>query len=355
MKREARLLHDKAIESLVLSIEHFNRPSDHGRPEAVIILIERSFEHLLKAAIIHKGGRIREPRERETIGFDKCVRKCLTDKTVQCLTDEQALTIQIINSLRDAAQHYFVEISEPQLYMYAQAGVTLFGAIQESVFGLKLRDQLPARVLPVTTAPPHSLASLIDAEFAEVKQLLKPGSRRRLQAKARLRSLAVLEASVRGERSQPGEGELNRVLRGIKRGTKWQDLFPGVATLNLDTEGTGLNVTIRLTKTEGEPVRLVPEGTPGATVIAVKKVNELGFYSLGLNQLAEKLGLSGPKTLALIKHLHLQDDDECYREITIGKAVFKRYSSVALDRLKTALPDVDRADVWKANRPGKAA
>jgi hypothetical protein len=183
MRREARLLQTKSLDSLVVAIEHFNQSSDRGRVEAVLILLDHAFELLLKAAILHKGGRIREPRAKETIGFDKSVRKCLSDAQVKCLSEEQALTIQIINSLRDAAQHYLVQVSEQQLYMYAQAGVTLYGQVQESVFGVKLRDQLPDRVLPVTTSPPTSLANLIETEFSEVKDLLKPASRQKLAAK----------------------------------------------------------------------------------------------------------------------------------------------------------------------------
>ena len=60
----------KATDSALLSIEHFNRPWDRGRHEAVLILIDRSFELLLKAVIVYKGGKIREPRAKETIGFD---------------------------------------------------------------------------------------------------------------------------------------------------------------------------------------------------------------------------------------------------------------------------------------------
>jgi hypothetical protein len=115
MKRETRLLLDHALDSLVLSIELFNRPWDQGRKEAVLIFLDRSFELLLKSSIVHLGGRIREPRAKETIGFDKCVRKCSSDKNVNCLTEDQALTVQIINSFRDAAQHYLLDMSEQQL------------------------------------------------------------------------------------------------------------------------------------------------------------------------------------------------------------------------------------------------
>jgi hypothetical protein len=36
---------------------------------------------LLKAAIVDRGGRIAERRGKQTIGFDHCVRKSLTDAT----------------------------------------------------------------------------------------------------------------------------------------------------------------------------------------------------------------------------------------------------------------------------------
>ena len=60
MKKEARLLHNKAVDSLVLSIEFFDRPVERARADSVLILMDHAFEMLLKAAIVHRGGRIRE-------------------------------------------------------------------------------------------------------------------------------------------------------------------------------------------------------------------------------------------------------------------------------------------------------
>ncbi len=351
MKKEARLLLTKSLDSLVLAIERFNSPWDRGRQEVMLILLDRAFELVLKSAILHRGGRIREPREKETIGFDKCVRKCVSEEKVKCLTNEQALTVQIVNSLRDAAQHYMVHVSEQQLYLYAQAGVTLYGDILQSVFGQNLRDQLPDRVLPVCASPPKDLPSVVKAEFEDIKSLIAPKSRKALQARAKIRALAVVEASLNGVRSQPGEGELNRLLKQVREGKTWQQLFPGVASLELAADGDGIGVAIRLTKSEGEPVHLVPEGTPGATVVSVKRVNELGFYSLGLGDLAQKLGISAPRVLALIKHLKLQDRDEFFRELHIGAARFKRYSPKALSTLQETLKIVDMEKVWQLNKP----
>jgi len=174
MKREANTLLRKAFDSLILSVDHFNRPWDCGRQEAVLILLDRAFELLMKSAIVHQGGQIRETNLKETIGFDHCVRKCLSDGTVRCLTEEEALTVQIINSLRDAAQHYMIGISERLLYLYTQAGFTLFKGLLKKVFTRNLGDEFPERVLPVSTTPPSDFVTLIEAEFGDIKRLVAP-------------------------------------------------------------------------------------------------------------------------------------------------------------------------------------
>lgn len=56
MKKETSILFNKALNSLILSVEHFNRPWDKGRTEAILIFLDHSFEMLLKAAILHRGG-----------------------------------------------------------------------------------------------------------------------------------------------------------------------------------------------------------------------------------------------------------------------------------------------------------
>ncbi len=348
MKKRARLLFDKSLESFVLSIEHFNRPWDRGRKEAVLILLDRAFELLLKAIIIHKGGRIREPYAKETIGHQKCVRKCLTDKQVKCLSEEQGLTIQMINSFRDAAQHDIVELSEQELYMYSQAGVTLYKDLIKAELDEQLSSYMPERVLPVSADPPKDLHSMVEADFKEIRSLLKPGSRRQIEAKARLKSFAIVEASLDGVRSQPSEMELRKMVKDVQAGKRWQDIFPGVANLQLSTSGSGINVDIRITKKEGESVQLVPEGTPGATVLAVKRVNELDYYSLGARELAKKANLTMPKLVALVRHLKLQESSEYFKEVKIGRTVHKRYSATALDKIKKSLQNVNIDEVWKS-------
>lgn len=346
MKRECRLLRTKAVDSFVLGIEHFNRPWDRGRVDAVLILLDHAFEMLLKSAILHRGGAIRKPREKQTIGFDECLRKALSDGDVRFLTQEQVLQLQALNTLRDAAQHHLVDLSEQHLYIHAQAGVTLFRDLLHAVFGQALRVELPTRVLPLSTTAPTDIAMLFEHEAKEVQRLLRPGKRRRTEAAAKLRALAIVDAAMRGDRLQPTDAELRKLGKEISRGRAWNEVFPGVAAIELNTSGTGPSLSLRISKKEGVPIQLVAEGTPGATVVAVQKVDSLGFYNLGRDQLAKQLGLSGPKTTALIRHLKIQDDPECYRRIMIGKATFDRYSQKAIEKVRAASASFDMDSVW---------
>ena len=352
MKREARLLLDKASDSVLISIELFNRPNDRGRVSSTLILLDHAFEMLLKAALVHRGGRIRERRARETIGFDSCVRRGLSDGKVKFLTEEQALLLQSINGLRDAAQHHLLEISEGQLYVHAQAGITLFRDLLKDVFGQDLADRLPKRVLPVSTSPPNDLTTLFDSEVGEIKKLLHPGRRRRIEAEARLLPLAVLDAAVRGEKGQPSTSDLRHIEKELASGKRWQDIFKGVSAIEITADPASPGLSLRLSKKAGIPIQLVPEGTPGASVVAVKRVNELDFYSLGARQLAEKVDLSTPKAIAVVGHLGIRSNPDCYKEFKIGKTVFKRYSPKAVDAIKVALQEESAEVIW-AKRPGK--
>jgi len=347
MKREAKHLFAKAKDSLVLSIEIFNRPYDRGRISASLIIIDHAFEMLLKAAIVEKGGKIRGQNQGETLGFDSCVRKAVSDGNIKFITEEQALTLQSINGLRDAAQHYLLDISEDQIFLHMQSGVTLFRDICNNVFGVDIKNEFPDRILPIAVKAPTDLIALFELEVSEIKKLLQPGKRRQTEASARLAPLVILDRTILGEKGQPSANDLRKVQREIVVGKQWSEIFGGVSSINITSEGTGPSLALRITKKEGIPVHLVPEGTPGASVVGVKRVNELAFYNLGRNQLAEHVGLSGPKTTAMIRHLQLDENEEYFKHITIGKTKFKRYSQKAITKIKEALKTVSINDIWK--------
>ena len=357
MRREARLLLQRACDSLVLSIEFFNRPHDRGRINATLILLDHSFEMLLKAAILHRGGKVREKGANETIGFDACVRRALSTGGIRFLEDEQALVLQTINGLRDAAQHHFIEITEGQLYVHAQAGVTLFRDLLRSVFDQDLTKHIPCRVLPLATTPPTDLETLFDAEIEEIRKLLGPGRRRQIDAHARLRPLAILDSAIMGEKGQPSARRLGQIGKALKKGIRWQDLFEGVAAVELVSDGSGHALSLRFTKKEGIPIHVVPEGTPGASVVAMRRVSELGYYNLGANQLAEHVGLTTPKLVEVVRHLGIREKPDCYKEFRIGGSIHRRYSQNAIAAIQEGLVGTSVDEIWQAQKrkKGKAA
>lgn len=351
MKKEVKHLYNKAIDSLTLSVELFNRPNDCCRTHGVLIFLDHSFEMLLKASILHKGGKIKEKKAKETIGFSACVRKCFSDSGIQFLSEEEVLTLQTINGFRDAAQHYTLELSEQLFYFQAQSGLTLFRDIVKKVFDIDLKTELPVRVLPLSNTPPMDIQALFNNEVGEIKKLIQPQSRKKLEALEKLRALAIMENSIQGNESQPSDAELKKLTKKIKEGSGWDKVFPGVSTLTFTTNGYGPSLDLRITKQAGIPVTVVPIGTPGAAVVAIKRVNELDYYNLTMTDLCSKTKVGQNKLLAAIKELKIQENPDAFKAITMSSQIHKRYSPLALDILKKELPKLDMDEVWEKNRP----
>lgn len=347
MKKEVKHLYNKAVDSLVLSIELFNRPNDTARVHGVLIMMDHSFEMLLKASILHKGGKIKERRATQTIGFESCVRKAFSDGEIKFLTEDEVLTLQSLNGLRDAAQHYTLEISEQHLYFQAQSGLTLFRDIVKRVFDIDLKEGLPVRVLPLSTTPPTDIQAFFSNEIVEIKKLLGPNKRKNIEAIEKLRALAIMENAVQGNDTQPSDGELKKILKTLEKGGNFGQLFPGVSTLNFTANGYGPSLDLRISRKEGVPVQVVPEGTPGAHVVALKRVNELDYYNLGRDQLAKKVGLTGPKTSAVIHHLNLKEDPESFKRISVGNVHHDRYSQKAIGQIKAGIDETPMAEIWE--------
>lgn len=347
MKKEVKHLFNKAVDSLVLSIELFNRPNDTARVHGVLIMMDHSFEMLLKASILHKGGKIKERRATQTIGFESCVRKAFSDGEIKFLTEDEVLTLQSLNGLRDAAQHYTLEISEQHLYFQAQSGLTLFRDIVKRVFDIDLKEGLPVRVLPLSTTPPTDIQAFFSNEIVEIKKLLGPNKRKNIEAIEKLRALAIMENAVQGNDTQPSDGELKKILKTLEKGGNFGQLFPGVSTLNFTANGYGPSLDLRISRKEGVPVQVVPEGTPGAHVVALKRVNELDYYNLGRDQLAKKVGLTGPKTSAVIHHLNLKADPESFKRISVGNVHHDRYSQKAIGQIKAGIAETPMAEIWE--------
>ena len=261
MKREARLLLDKGICSLIISVDHFNSSRNAGRTTAVILMLHHAFEMLLKASLIQCGGTIttKGKGEGETISFIDCVNRAHSGET-RFLSEHQDVTLLEINSLRNAEQHYLVEIPEQKLYLSVQVGFTIFKDMLRDVFDRNLVDCLPKRVLPISTSPIVDIHTIYQDEVAAIRQLLAPGKRQRAKAKARLRSLAIMEKSLQSDPQFPTQKEMNALINDLRKDRSWEETFPNVARIRIEGQSPDLRITKK-------------EGVPGSTLF--QKVNHM--------------------------------------------------------------------------------
>lgn len=136
----------------------------------------------------------------------------------------------------------------------------------------------------------------------------------------------------------------------INKGEDWRTIFPGVSTLTIQPDGNGPGLSLRITRNKGEAVRLVQDGDADAAVVAVKRVNETDFYSLGLRDLAKKLGTNRTKLLWFIEREGIQSNTEFFKVITVGKVSQKRYSKPCYEMLRERLAEVDLDALWKGRK-----
>lgn len=347
LKTEVRELKTRATNSLILAIELFNRPSECGRCEGVLILLHHAFEMLLKAMIKHRTGSVHEPGAKYTYGFDKCLAVAVNAKLI---TQDERSSLSILDAYRDTSAHYYQEVSEDLLYVQAQAGVTLFNDVLLRTFEERLADLIPARVLPISTKPPRNLQLLIDSELSQVDALLTAGSRKGPQAAARLRPILALATASREDSERVTEVELQSIIAKRRKGVEWTVVLPEVASLRLDTEGDGTPICLRIAKNADLSVRIVKEDETADGLLIKQEVNIWDKFNLGRDDLATKLKLSGPKTTALIRHLNIQADPESFRLLRRKSQVLKGYSLKALNTLREAIESgIDIDSVWKTH------
>lgn len=343
--RDVIELRTRAINSLVLSIELFNRPNDKGRPEGVVIFLHHAYEMLLKAIIRNRRGTVHAGKGKFSYSFDQCLTMCCDD--LGTLTQDQRFYLSILDAHRDTSAHYYQDLSEDLLYVMAQAGVSLFRDLLAQAFNMKLADLLPERVLPVSTHPPTEFHLLVGQELSQVDALLDPGRRTTAKAAAKLRPILALATASRDDDDRVSEAELERAIARRRQGDEWTVIFPEVAQLRLDSEGDGIPLPLRIVKDAELAVRVAREGDEVFGTLIKQEVNIWDKFNLSSKDIAQKLALSQPRTLALIYELGVQDDRESYRVLRKGGTRLQGYSKKGLDTLRQALRNgINPEDVW---------
>lgn len=347
LKKNVAPLLARAEESLTLAIELFNRPAETARFHGVLMLLQHSFEMLLKASILQKTGTIHDREKRYTFGFDRCL---TAGQDLGLLTNDERATLSILDAQRDQAAHYYIEMSEDMLYVHAQSSVTLFDTLLKRSFSKSLADTLPGRVLPVSTRPPRDLTLLLSSELAEVDRLLAAGTRQGAQAAARLRTVLAFTFGARDGSERVPETDIDTVIARRRKGQDWTVILPEVAQLKLNTDGSGIPIAMRIAKQADLSVRVAAPGETTDGLLIKQEIDPWTVFTLSRDDIAGKLALSGPRTHALIYELDLQSKPDCYRELRKKSQVFKGYSKKALDLLRAAKDELNLDEVWLRHR-----
>ncbi len=340
----------RSLGSLQLAIELFNRPSEVGRCESVLMLCHHSFELILKALILDRTGTATDEGRGYSYQFDTCLR--IAEEQIKVIDKNQRRFLSMLDNLRDSATHYYLIISEDQLYVFAQGSVSLYDLLLAVATSTRLVDHLPARVLPLSSRPPRDLHVLVDAEFGNLREALRGLQITPAEAMARLRPLLALAVGAEDSHRRMTTEELRKATERLRDEADWRVVFPEIANLRLSVEGEGISVVVKIVKDvlTAMPVKVLkpgdaeePQGTP-----IVKEVNPLDKFTMGLKKLAGHLKLSMPRVLALVREYHIQEDPEAYRMIRVGSIEQKLYSKKALDVLRGKIDDVE--EVWKRQR-----
>nr|WP_196108528.1 MULTISPECIES: hypothetical protein [unclassified Ochrobactrum] len=345
--REARTLKSKAICSMRAGMTAFNSFDDDGRVTAILLHLQHACEMLLKAVLVQNRAKVFDKATGKSLGFEKCLRLC---NARHGLTVDEAGVMRAIDSLRDAAQHWYLFVAEDILYLNTRALITAFDAYLKRALEDDLVAHIPLRVLPISTTPPGDFEFLVDREFSLVSELLQPGRRARDEARARIRSMLAMEAIVVDE-VEISERDIDRIEKAIRVGNEFAEVFPRLATVGTSTEGEGINLTVHFSKKEGAPIRYIGGDDPAEAAAARELDLQKKFHSRA-SELAAKVGLTVPKANVLRAHLGIDEDATCRHVFEFGAQRIPCFSDNAVRKMKEWLAEEGNSikELWN-NRP----
>lgn len=324
------------VHSFRIAVELFNRPFEEGRKEAVLIMLDHSFEMILKAGILRRGGQIRaDDGSGQTISLEKCVKRCRDgtrdNQRIQFLSDSEAAAIFTLNNLRDYAQHEQIDVREQQVYLVSRQCTDIFDEVLSRVFSESLSDYLPDRVLPLSTALPVNIETVIDQEVDEIQDLLEDGSAD--EARKRLKALDSIERGIADEGDTPDLEELDSKLDSFTDGQEIEDIFPSTFAALSGGVDSGGGIQIALGSDGGIPAQYIPEEEidDEDDVYLYTEKNIHGRYPFNPMQFKEQVNseLSGesewkgeitlPKLKTVLIEMGLWETEEFHRpEIPLG-------------------------------------
>lgn len=349
LKREAKTLKAKAIASLKRGLEAFNNHDDDGRPETVLLMLQHASEMLTKALLVQKGQSVFDKEKGTSIGIEKALNIA---QSKAWMSATQAGAVRVIDAMRDQAQHWMIVVPEDTLYINARALITVLDEVLAEHFEDTLADNLPVRVLPLSTQALPDFIMLVNREYEQIRELLAPGRRARDEARGRITALLAMEAHV-SEEVAVSKRDLDRIEEAIKVGMEMEQVFPRLMTLATSVEGEGPTIRVRITKSADAPAVRYISGDDPEGAAAIREVDLQKKYHWSPSALANKLGLSLNKAKAVRDFLRIDEDPVNVMVFEFGSQKHPRYSDNALRVLRDALTPELVEQAWRERPKGR--
>jgi len=349
LKREAKTLKAKAIASLKRGLEAFNNHDDDGRPETVLLMLQHASEMLTKALLVQKGQSVFDKEKGTSIGIEKALNIA---QSKAWMSATQAGAVRVIDAMRDQAQHWMIVVPEDTLYINARALITVLDEVLAEHFEDTLADNLPVRVLPLSTQALPDFIMLVNREYEQIRELLAPGRRARDEARGRITALLAMEAHV-SEEVAVSKRDLDRIEEAIKVGMEMEQVFPRLMTLATSVEGEGPTIRVRITKSADAPAVRYISGDDPESAAAIREVDLQKKYHWSPSALANKLGLSLNKAKAVRDFLRIDEDPANVMVFEFGSQKHPRYSDNALRVLRDALTPELVEQAWRERPKGR--
>lgn len=343
LKRDAKTLKAKAIASLKRALEAFNNHDEDGRPETILLLLQHSSEMLTKALLIQKGQDVFDKEKGTSIGIERAINIA---QSKGWLNAAQAGAIRAIDAMRDQVQHWMIVLPEDALYINARALITALDEILTQHFRDTLSDNLPVRVLPLSTQPLPDFLMLVNREYAQIRDLLAPGRRARDEARGRITALLAMEAHI-SEEVAVSKRDLDRIEEAVKADTPVERVFPRLMNLATSVEGDGPTLRIRITKSEDAPAIRYVSGDDPEGAAAIREIDLQRKYYLSPSKLADKIKLSISKAKAVRDFLRIDHDPANVMIFEFGSQRHPRYSDNALRKLREAITPELVEQAWR--------
>ncbi|WP_286356931.1 DUF3644 domain-containing protein [Faecalibaculum rodentium] len=139
------LLISKSLESFILGLEIFNKPTIKYRVEGFSFFICNAWELMLKAELIKRGISIYYKGSDRTLALSDTIKKIYTDEKTRI-----RLNLEEIIDLRNTSTHFVTEEYELKYIPLFQSNVFNFENEMKKRHGIDITDYLPENFLALT-------------------------------------------------------------------------------------------------------------------------------------------------------------------------------------------------------------